>query len=50
MSPGEKAWLTLELMRLGIELRRAGIRARRPDATEEEVDLELDDWLINRGT
>lgn len=49
MPPGEKAWLTLELMRLGIDLRRAGIRARRPNATDEEVDQVLEDWLIRRG-
>jgi hypothetical protein len=44
--PEEKARQALEMMRAAVRLKRAGLRARHPDATEEDIDLRVREWLL----
>jgi hypothetical protein len=44
-SPEEKARQAFDLMRTGIRLKRASLRERHPDATDEEIDAMLREWL-----
>ena len=46
-SPEERARQALEAMRTGIRLKRAGLRARFPDASPDEIDARLNQWLTH---
>jgi hypothetical protein len=41
----ERVRQTFEAARLGIRLRRAALRAQNPQATEQEIDSALREWL-----
>jgi hypothetical protein len=43
--PRERARQALELMRTGIRLQRLALRRQFPDATEEEIEQRLRQWL-----
>jgi hypothetical protein len=45
-SPEEKARQALEMMRAAIRLYRAGLRTRYPDATADEIETRLREWLL----
>jgi hypothetical protein len=45
MPPEEKLRQALELMRTGIRLKRAGLEARHPEATPDDIERMVGDWL-----
>jgi hypothetical protein len=45
---GEKLQGALDLADMGIALMRQNLRRANPDASDEEVDRLLDDWLGSR--
>lgn len=44
----QKLILTLELFQAGLELMRQNLRRRFPEATDAEIEAELDRWLACR--
>lgn len=48
MTPAEKLRAALELHDVGVELMRQNIRRRNPEASEDEVDVLLAEWLRTR--
>lgn len=48
MTPAEKLRAALELHDVGVELMRQNLRRRHPDASDEEIDDMLTDWLRTR--
>ncbi len=47
--PTDKLAQALEMMAAGINLKRVALRTAAPDATESEIDAELERWLIADG-
>jgi hypothetical protein len=39
---------TLDLFDAGLELMRQTLRRRDPEATEEEINVRLEQWLLDR--
>jgi hypothetical protein len=44
-SPAEKLQQALELMRMGIRWKRAALITRAPDASEAEIQAQLEQWF-----
>lgn len=47
MTPDEKAREALDLADYAIELQRIGLRTRHPEATHEELERLLSEWLAS---
>lgn len=47
-SPADAFRATLDLFEAGLELMRQNLRRNDPEATEEEIDLRLRQWLMHR--
>jgi hypothetical protein len=45
-TPGEKLAQALELMEAGLRLKRDLLRNAHPDASDAELELEFERWLI----
>jgi hypothetical protein len=45
-SPSEKLEQALELMEAGLRLKRDVLRNMQPDASDAEIEAELERWLI----
>ena len=47
MSPAEKLAQALELMQVGIRLERAALQAKFLDASSDEIEARLEQWLLS---
>jgi hypothetical protein len=43
--PEEKLRQALEMMRTGIRLKRAGLKVRHPEATPDDIERMIREWL-----
>ena len=48
LSPAEKLRITLELAEVGYEMMRENLRRRHPEASDDEIQRLLTDWLHER--
>ena len=44
----EKMWCTLDLFEAALDLQRQNLRRRHPEASEDEIEILLGNWLEHR--
>lgn len=45
---GERLIQTFEMFEFGVEMMAANLRRRHPDASPEQIELLLEEWLLDR--
>ncbi|WP_157129105.1 hypothetical protein [Nocardia amamiensis] len=47
-TPGQRLRLAMEMYEFGVRMQRTRIRRNRPEATEDEIDEAVNEWLLTR--
>jgi hypothetical protein len=47
-TPADRLAATFELFEFGVEMMAANLRRRHPDATPDEIERRVEDWLAER--